>query len=223
MNNTVLVKIYDEIKFNKKEILRYAQIKGDSNAFESLIDECIKEAENNLSYKVCYSVFDVCLKDDILDFGFLKTKSKALIKSLENCEKAVVFGATTGIGIDRLISKYGKILPSKALIFQAIGAERIESLCDKFCDDIKNEMSRQKLFVHPRFSPGYGDFPLDNQVKIFDTLALYKNIGLTLNDSLIMSPAKSVTAIMGISKTKSCMESIACQKCSKKDCTFKKA
>ncbi len=216
------IKIYNEIKFNKKEIARYAQIKNSDSTLDSLIDECINEVENKLSYKVCYSFFDIILKNDVLDFGFFNTSSKALIKNLEKCDKAVVFGATIGIEIDRLIAKYGRISPSRAFIFQAIGTERIESLCDKFCDDIKNDLKKENLFTHSRFSPGYGDFSLDNQVKIFDVLALYKNIGLTLNDSLIMSPSKSVTGIVGISKIKKCSYNIPCEGCEKLDCSYKK-
>ena len=95
--------------------------------------------------------------------------------------------------VDRLIAKYNRISPSKALIFQAIGAERAESLCDLFCDEMK-----EKYSTNPRYSPGYGDLPLDIQRDIFAVLDCPRKIGLTLNDSLLMSPSKSVTAIIGV-------------------------
>ena len=89
--------------------------------------------------------------------------------------------------------KYSKISPVKALIFQAIGAERIEKLCDVFCKDIAKERKTK-----PRFSPGFGDLPLTIQKDIFAALDCGKNIGLSLTDSMLMSPTKSVTAIVGI-------------------------
>ena len=91
--------------------------------------------------------------------------------------------------------KYSKISPSKALMFQALGAERIESLCDTFCNDMNNELG---VRLKPRFSAGYGDLPLEVQKDIFRVLDCPRKIGLTLNDSLLMSPTKSVTAIVGI-------------------------
>ena len=104
-------------------------------------------------------------------------------------------GATVGIALDRLIAKYSRISPAKALLLQALGAERIEALCDTFCDDIQKA---HKIALKPRFSAGYGDLPLDTQNSIFGLLNLPKNIGLTLNDSMLMSPSKSVTAFIGI-------------------------
>lgn len=52
--------------------------------------------------------------------------------------------------------------------------------------------------LKPRFSAGYGDLPLEVQKDIFRVLDCPRKIGLTLNDSLLMSPTKSVTAIVGI-------------------------
>jgi len=94
-----------------------------------------------------------------------------------------------------MIAKYGRISPVRALFFQAIGAERIESLCNAFCKDIKKDLN-----ITPRFSPGFGDLPLELQKDIFFALQPHRNIGLTLNESLLMSPSKSVTAIIGIKR-----------------------
>jgi 5-methyltetrahydrofolate--homocysteine methyltransferase len=56
--------------------------------------------------------------------------------------------------------------------------------------------------LRPRFSAGYGDLPLEYQKKIFDLLDPHTQIGLTLNDSYLMSPSKSVTALIGVEKIK---------------------
>ena len=93
---------------------------------------------------------------------------------------------------------FGKISPAKALIFQAIGAERIEALCEAFARDIHDRCGKIGAATGPRFSPGYGDLPLDIQKNIFAALDCPRKIGLSLNESLLMSPTKSVTAIIGI-------------------------
>jgi cobalamin-dependent methionine synthase I len=147
---------------------------------------------------VCFAHFPVRHDGEYIDLGFAKTNSANLRKNLEGCKSAVLFAATIGLGIDRLIARYSKISPAKALIFQSIGAERIEALCEAFVCDIHNECKKNGSALRPRFSPGYGDLPLDVQKNIFDALDCPRKIGLSLNESLLMSPTKSVTAIIGI-------------------------
>ena len=111
--------------------------------------------------------------------------------------------------------RYTSLSPAKALFFQAIGAERIESLCDTFCAELKEN----GLQLRPRFSPGYGDLPLDLQKDLFRVLDCSRKIGLTLNESLLMSPSKSVTAIIGIGGRAE--EQNKCGTCQKTDCAYK--
>ncbi len=200
MENTVYTKIYTPPSWNRKEILRYAGVFGSAPEIEALVDSCIAEAEREMTYKVCYSYFALKSDGSVLDLGFAKTNSLHLGKNLAGCERILLFAATVGLGIDRLIKRYGKVSPAKALVFQAIGAERIESLCEAFAKDIPKECAEGGFAARPRFSPGYGDLPLEIQKDIFAVLDCPRKIGLTLNDSLLMSPTKSVTAIIGIKK-----------------------
>ena len=88
----------------------------------------------------------------------------------------------------------------KALLIQAIGAERIEALCDEFCRETSEALEKNGFSVKKRISPGYGKFPLSAQKTLFSFMDFRGKIGLTLNESLIMSPTKSVTAIFGFVK-----------------------
>lgn len=214
----VYVKNYPAPDFNKREILRYAGIKGNISEINALLDECIKELDGKLTYKVCYSEYPVKIISNDSDLTFTAVKSKDLAKNLKNCDRFILFAATVGIGIDRLIVKYNALSPTKALIFQAIGAERIESLCDLFNDEIKQNYKT----VKPRFSAGYGDLPIEIQKDIFAVLNCSKNIGVTLNESLLMSPSKSVTAIIGIANDSDCTDKNGCSACKKIDCEFRR-
>ncbi|MBQ3022254.1 MAG: Vitamin B12 dependent methionine synthase activation subunit [Clostridia bacterium] len=214
---SIITKTYPSPDFNKKEILRYAGAKEASPEIDALLEECLKEADGIFTYKVCYGRFPLLISGDEIDLTFTKTISKDLAKCLKNSDSFILFGATIGIGLDRLIAKYSKISPSKALMFQAIGTERIESLCDKFCKDIKEEFP----FTTPRFSPGYGDLALEIQKDFFAVLEPGRKIGLTLNKTLIMTPSKSVTAIVGISNCNEAKEH-NCNKCNKENCLFRR-
>ena len=196
MSAVVLLKNYEPPKFNVKEILRYAGVKEGDGGLTAILNECLLEVQNSLVYKVCYAEFSIKVLGDIVDFGFTKVNSKSLAKNLEGSNACIIFAATVGINVDRLISRYSAVSSVKALTFQAIGAERIESLCNLFNCDIKKGYNA----VKPRFSPGYGDLDIEFQREIFSVLNCNKNIGVTLNESMLMSPSKSVTAIIGVTK-----------------------
>ena len=73
--------------------------------------------------------------------------------------------------------------------------QAVRSIAEKY--ELRDELS---VDTRPRFSPGYGDVPLDAQRDIFSALDISKNLSVYLNDSLLMSPSKSVTAFVGIKK-----------------------
>ena len=192
---------YPSPEIKRREILRYMGCKAGDSQIDGLLDSCICESSNALSYKVVYTEVPILKDRDGIKLGEITIVSRDLQKCLSGCDKAIIFAATVGLGIDRLINKYGRINPSRAVCFQAIGAERIEALCDAFCKDVSQKYAEHCRKLRPRFSPGYGDLPLSLQRDIFNLLSCEKRIGLTLNDSLLMSPSKSVTAIVGIYHT----------------------
>ena len=159
--------------------------------------EALSLCEKELAYKVCYVELPVKIFDGICDFTLFSLTSHDLAKNLKDCDRVLLFAATLGVGIDRLISKYSRISPARAVLLDALGSERIESLCDAFCEDMKGLHNAD---LRPRFSPGYGDLSLENQVYIMSVLEPQKNIGVFLTDSLMLTPSKSVTAFIGIKK-----------------------
>ena len=159
----------------------------------------------------------------------MQTDSQGLCRNLQGCDKVILFAATVGLAPDRLIARYGRLSPTKALCMQAIGADRIESLCDAFCDELAADYAAEGYQLRPRFSPGYGDFPLDAQKAFFQALDCHRKIGLSLNDSLLMSPSKSVTALIGLlpqavqTAHAEARSHADCASCAKTDCLFRQA
>lgn len=217
MSNITLFKSYAEPPFDIKEILRYSGCKSADKETEELLNTCMDEVRKVLTYKACYRDFSVCIKGNLCDFKDFSVQSKNLAEFLKGRENVTVFAATVGVGIDRLIAKYSRISPSKALMLQAIGAERIEALCNAFC----NDLSACNNSCIRRFSPGYGDLPLEVQRDIFSVLDCGKYIGVSLNGSLVMSPSKSVTAFAVASDAIN--KDDKCRLCGKKDCEYRGA
>ena len=204
-STAVLSKTYAELPFREQEILRYAGVHrsaaADSGAAEEVADllhACVEEARDALTYKVCYRVLPVERRGDVCDFGCFEVRSGKLAANLAGCDRAVVFAATVGVGIDRLIARHGRLAPSRAMMLQAIGTAQVEEVCDAFCADVARAAGECGRRTRHRFSPGYGDVPLETQRDFFRVLDCEKRIGLTLNDNLFMSPTKSVTAFVGV-------------------------
>lgn len=194
----VYTKIFDAPELDRAEIRRYARVSCIERETENMIDSCLKECLGELSYKVCYAELPCSVADDTIDTGAFSVRSAALSRVLRGYDGLIVFAATVGARIDRLIQRCAKLSPARAVIFQAIGAERVESLCKSFSLDLAKEYAE----VGNRFSPGYGDLPLEFQRDVFSLILPERYIGVTLSDSLIMSPSKSVTAVLGISKAR---------------------
>ena len=186
----VFTKEYPTPAADRQAIARYALCRQPDEATMALIEDCLADALPVLSYRVCWVETALSIHHSVCDFGDFSLSSRRLAKHLSGCNRAVIFAATVGVGMDRLIAKHSRLSPAKGLFMQAVGTERIEALCDTFCAQFPNAL--------PRFSPGYGDMKLEAQKEIFAHLDCEKKIGLTLNGSCVMSPSKSVTAIVGL-------------------------
>ncbi len=194
MLDGVWCKTYSAPPVDKTEILRYAGcFDCEEEGVLRLLEECLRESAPLFTYRACGRLFDVKRTDDDVFLSETPMKSRALAARLSGCDRAVVFAATVGFGIDRLIAKYADVYTAKAYLLQAVGAERVEALCDVVCEEI-GALGRTRT----RFSPGYGDLPLGTQKQVTEWLDGQKTLGLYLNESLSLTPTKSVTAIVGI-------------------------
>lgn len=217
----VQVRRYGQPPVDMAEVLRYAACRQATEEVEALAKAAVEEAKDAIRMQVCWLETPLQVEGERIDLGFLQAHTPTLANHLRGCEKAVVFGATVGLELDRRIARCGRLSPAKGLMLQAFGAERVEALCDAFCADLAAEYALQGLHTRTRFSPGYGDLPLEHQKEIFAALQCGKHIGLYLNDSCLMSPVKSVTAIVGLCREEGGGKN-GCAVCTQKDCSFRR-
>ena len=201
MSGTVFVRHYDAPPIDRREILRYAGVRGEAPELEAVLTSCLEELTGRLSYRVCFTELAVAADRDTVRLGETVLRSADLSRRLEGCSRAVVVAATVGNEPDRLIARYNRVSPARALMLQAVGTERVEALCDCFEAELREDTERQGGRIRQRFSPGYGDLSLALQSELFRLLDCPRRIGVVLNESLLMSPSKSVTAIIGIEKS----------------------
>lgn len=208
-----------------REAVRY--LGYGKNAVDAQTLDLIKDSFGSLqsfaSRKSIYRIFDLSIEaEDDIRFGNLEVRSKSLSKNLLGCDKIVLFGATLGIGVDQLLFRLSKTDMARTVVMQACAAAFLEEYCDECQNRIAEEMEKDGRFLRPRFSPGYGDFAIECQRNVIQMLEAAKTIGLTITESLMMVPSKSVTAVIGASKLPIQCHRQGCEACGKKDCIYRR-
>ena len=189
----------------------------------ALIQDSFEELGQVSDARFVYRIFEISKADkNGLTIGNLKIESKNLAKNLKNCQKAVLFGATLGARVDMLMKKYSLTDMSKTVVLQACAAAELEEYCDKMQKQIALELDTG-LYLRPRFSPGYGDFSILHQKELLDMMEAPKKIGLTMTEGYMLTPTKSVTAVIGISDEEQPCHIKGCEACSKVDCIYRRS
>ena len=138
--------------------------------------------------------------DDAIECGALRIDARGTFaRHLAGCHAAYLVCTTIGTAFDALQRRTAATSPSDAFILQAIGAAAIEAWTDETELEIRRELKEGETLVS-RYSPGYGDYPLDAQRTLFDLLDAPRTVGVSLTDNLLMVPSKSVSAIIGVKK-----------------------
>ena len=183
-----------------KEVFRYMGVRGElpREELQEQINKLLPRFLREVSGRACYLRVPVSIHEDTVSMDVLSVNSHHLATALRGCEEAVLFAATLGGNVDRMYRSAAVNSSVSALIVDALGTAAIEALCNKLCESFKCEFPNCEL--RPRYSPGYGDLHLSVQKDFVRLLDTHRKIGLTLSDSLLMIPQKSVTAIVGLQK-----------------------
>ena len=208
------------IQFNKKEALRYFRAQSDDKSAETLVDAAYQKLKNELQPRYTVKRFG-CRADAasvLLDNGTV-FRSKALARYVGEATELFLFGATLGSRVDSALRRMALTSVAEAGAGQAVAAALIETYCDDCCAELQKRLPDGKKLKW-RFSPGYGDWALEEQKILFPVLDCAHTIGLTLTESCMMAPVKSVTAVMAITED-AIRENHKCQYCNKTDCEFR--
>ena len=208
---------------DRREILRYlgyGKNEPDCGVGE-LINECIEAVGEHATPRYYYRSFELSWDDGKISAAGMDLTCNSLKRNLAGCREVIFFAATLGNGIDILMNRYQKTDMPRAVILQATAATAIEAYCNEAQREIE-ALIEKGCFLRPRFSPGYGDLPLDIQGDFLRVLEAYKKVGIALSDGNVMIPEKSVTALMGVSNVDNHCNIGGCESCGMTDCPYKR-
>lgn len=220
------VLLIENAKARRKEVLRYAGYRGQvlSDQMHKTVDWVIAQTERLVRPRLVYKLFTLekservyCLKE-----AQFPLKGEKINIHLDGCSKAVLMAATLGEEMDRKIRTSQIVSPSEAVLYDSCASEMIERVCDLGEEKIALLEHLDKSQFTTRFSPGYGDFPLNEQRAFLQILDASRRIGLFVSTGDVLAPMKSVTAVIGVGCKKQKKQDV-CAVCEKrKDCSFHK-
>ena len=206
------------------EVLRYlgyGRSRPDAGV-SGMLQSCINEFQSAASYRACRLLADVSLEDGEVLLAGLRVKSRSLRRSLDGCAKAILFAATAGVQPDRMVERYRLLSPARAVVLDAVGSAAVEAWCGQLCEQWRAEFAGAGLRLRPRFSPGYGDFPIEAQSGLLRLLDAHRSAGISLTDAAMMLPTKSVSAVVGLGAQGCISHEQDCERCDMKNCAFRR-
>ena len=202
-------------RIDRREAVRYMGGAGVMmNAdMERLMDGCEQELLRVMQPKYLYQI--VALPQEALLVG------GDIRRHLKGCRQAVLFCATLGAAVDRLLRVAQVRDMARAVVLDSMASVAIEQVCRRADESIAAQLPGR--FLTFRYSPGYGDYPIELQKTFLRLLDAPRKIGLTVSDSCLLVPAKSVTAIAGISDVPVERQRRGCAVCNLRDtCQYRK-
>ena len=118
---------------------------------------------------------------------------------LEGCDEAVLMALTLGTALERRLMREEVTNMAGAYLLDICASQAVEEAANLYEEKLRNEIRCAGKYLTNRFSPGYGDLPLQVQRSLLEYLNAGRAIGLTLTPTNLMVPRKSITAILGIS------------------------
>ena len=221
--------IISNVSLDKLEVLRYLGHNGQEidSDLNLRINECIKETKKEIDTKYIYEIYDIKNDLDLNTIEFKNTnlilKSKDVSELLKDCDKCVLMCATLGFNIEKNIRRYSYNDLTKGIIVDACATTSIEEICDLIQDNILQQMSNEGKSLTMRYSPGYGDLDISVNKDILQVLDAHKRIGVTVTNTGIMIPRKSVVALIGITNKKIAKVKRTCENCSNRfNCEYRR-
>lgn len=211
-------------QLDKNEALRYMGHRGEDidEQLDKLITKCEKEVLSCVKPRFVYKVCDISREEKgilVKDTNLFLT-GNSIKKHLDGCDKAVLMAVTISADADRLIRIAQIRDMAEAVAIDSLCSVAVEQACDRAELIIKEE--NPGYYQTFRFGLGYGDLPISLQGQFLHVLNAPKQIGLNVSSTDMLTPTKSVTAVIGLSKNTIPQRARGCQTCSmNKKCQFR--
>ena len=186
-------------QLNTDEVLRYMGCPPEKadQALRGQVESCTRELLGAVRPRWSWRAVEISFEAGgvRLENGLL-LPGEDLKAHLSGCGRAAIFCATLGAEADALIRRAERLDMGRALTLDCCASAAVEEACGQIEGELQGKFPGCSFPF--RYSPGYGDLPLEVQGPLLDLLDAPRRVGLCATDSHLLTPRKSVTAILGI-------------------------
>ena len=180
---------------NREKILRALQIPAQNPLSDQLNEQISRCEEEVLRCALVRFTIRILPVEEIRPILL----GNDILRLLDGCQEAVLMALTLGTGLEKLLMREEVTNMSDAYVLDILASLAVEEAADDLERQIKEKVRSEGKYLTNRYSPGYGDFPIEVQRQLLDYLNAGRAIGLTLTPTNLMVPRKSITAVLGIS------------------------
>jgi hypothetical protein len=192
--------------------------------FCEVIDEVMANAENFASINGGILLFGKVKFDEVgktLRIGKETFDLHGIVyHQLKKSEQIAVFACTAGpeIGaLSRRLMAEGDMM--KGYVADVLGSIIVETAMDKMQESFGLHVNKDGYKHTNRYSPGYCNWSVEDQHKLFSLLPP-NFCGISLSDTALMNPIKSVSGIIGVGRDVK-FNPYTCEICNMTTCTHK--
>ncbi|MDP4291032.1 MAG: vitamin B12 dependent-methionine synthase activation domain-containing protein [Bacteroidota bacterium] len=143
-----------------------------------------------------------------------------VFNELKHSDKIIVFTCTAGKPLCDYAKAEYKTDVLKGFLIESLANVVVETAMDRIQDQLRKTYQKQNLMVSNRFSPGYCSWNVAEQHQLFELLP--RNFcGVTLTESALMQPIKSISGFIGVGKDIK-FHQYKCKFCTQKECLYKR-
>jgi len=211
------------MKIPVEEALRYMRAAKADPETRRLVEETAEMLEKRLRPRFLWRSFPIDRRggEIRLEGSEIRLPGTLAGKMLAECDTAVLLVCTLGAEFDRMMQEWEKRDMARAAVMDVCGSAWTEAVCDEAEEEIRSRFPGR--FLTDRFSPGYGDLPLELQRGFLQALDGGRKLGITVNDSFLLLPCKSVTAIVGLADRPQGAKIRGCGYCAlREECAYRR-
>ena len=212
-------------RLNPDEVLRYMGCPPEKadGLLRGQVERCAQELLEVIRPRWSWRAADLALEEAGVRLeGGLLLPGRDLKAHLSGCSRGAVFCATLGAEADALIRRAERLDMGRALTLDCCASAAVEGVCDQIEGELREKFPGCSFPF--RYSPGYGDLPLEVQGPLLDLLDAPRRAGLCATANHLLTPRKSVTAILGVSSGEIEKKKRSCLGCpAQGSCQYRKA
>ncbi len=206
-----------KLEIDRAQALRYLGVLGDADPATAAMMDRAQRALETAAQPRAVTMQASC--EELREY----LQGRDVDRHLKGCARCVLLGCTLGAEVDRIARAAAAEDMAYAVVLDAMASVLAEAAADEAEHRLRESFREQGLFLTGRFSPGYGDWPIQVQNDLIRLLDASRKIGLCATATHLLVPRKSITAVLGISEHPVTGRLAGCGNCALREkCSYRK-